>query len=159
MQIYSVIAVTAVLLLAAGGLLASHVWAWRTSQRQELDAQELDYRRRQFRRRMHTSAMLGLLAVVTLAGYLLTLQFRSGWLALVFSGSVMVLACWVVLLALMDMWATKRHFGRLRQDCLVEQAKLEAELRHIQAVRGNGKAKPMRPGRAPDKKKTERRED
>lgn len=139
MQIYSVIAVTIVLLLAAGGLLASHVWAWRTSQHEELDPQERDYRRRQFRRRMHTSAMLGLLAVVTLGGYLLTLWFRSAWLAVLFSGSVMVLACWVVLLALLDMYATKRHFGRLRQDCLVEQAKLEAELRRIQAVRGNGK--------------------
>jgi hypothetical protein len=139
MQIYSVIAVTAVLLLAAGGLLASHVWVWRASRRQKLDPQELDYRRRQFRRRMHTSAMLGLLAVVTLGGYLLTLWFRSAWLIVVFSGSVMVLACWVVLLALLDMYATKQHFGRLRQDCLVEQAKLEAELRRIQAVRGNGK--------------------
>lgn len=159
MDIWQTVVISLVILLASTVLLISHVRTWRAMQAEPLEPEDREYRRRQFRRRMHTSAMLGLLAVVTLAGYLLTLQFRSGWLALVFSGSVMVLACWVVLLALMDMWATKRHFGRLRQDCLVEQAKLEAELRHIQAVRGNGKAKPMRPGRAPDKKKTERRED
>ncbi len=88
---------------------------------------------------MHTSATLGLLAVAVLIGYLLTLWLRSSWLALVFSTSVMVLTCWVVLLAAMDIWATKRHFGRLRQNCLVEQAKLEAQIRRIQAIRGNGK--------------------
>ena len=47
---------------------------------------------------------------------------------------------WVALLALVDMWATKHHFGRLRHRCLVEQAKLEAEARRIRSVRGNGKA-------------------
>jgi UDP-N-acetylmuramyl pentapeptide phosphotransferase/UDP-N-acetylglucosamine-1-phosphate transferase len=139
MQIYSVIFVSAILLLTAAALLVSHVWAWRASQRQELDTGERDYRRRQFRRRMHTSATLGLLGVAVLIGYLLTLWFQASWLALVFSASVMVLLCWVVLLAAMDIWATKRHFGRLRQDCLVEQAKLEAQIRRIQAVRGNGK--------------------
>lgn len=151
----AVILVSALLLLAATGLLAWHVWAWRTSQRQDLDARELDYRRRQFRRRMYTSGMLALLAVVVVTGYLLTLWFLSGWLVVVFSASVAVLACWVVLLGLLDMWATKRHFGRLRQDCLVEQAKLEAELRRIQAVRGNGKATTTRPGHGQDAKKTE----
>ncbi len=154
MQIYSVIFVSAILLLTAVGLLVSHVWAWRAFQRQELDAKELDYRRRQFRRRMHTSAALGLLAVATLAGYLLTLWLRSSWLALLFSTAVMVLACWVVLLAAMDIWATNRHFGRLRQDCLVEQAKLEAQIRRIQALRGNGKGDVVGPQR-----KEQRRED
>jgi phosphatidylglycerophosphate synthase len=139
MHIYSVILVSAILLLTAVGLLVSHVWAWRAAERQGLDAEELDYRRRQFRRRMHTSATLGLLAVMVLVGYLLTLWLRSSLLALLFSASVMVLTCWVVLLAAMDIWATKRHFGRLRQNCLVEQAKLEAQIRRIQAIRGNGK--------------------
>ena len=74
-----------------------------------------------------------------LAGYLLTLWLRSRWLALVFSIVVMVLFCWVVLLAAMDIWASKRYFGRLRQDCLVEQAELESQVRRIQSIRGNGK--------------------
>jgi amino acid permease len=154
MQIYSVILVSAILLLTAAGLLVSHVWAWRAAKQQELDAEELDYRRRQFRRRMHTSATLGLLALTVLIGYLLTLWFRSSWLALLFSASAMMLTCWVVLLAAMDVWATKRHFGRLRQNCLVEQAKLEAQIRRIQAVRGNGKGNP-----AARQQKEQRRED
>ena len=76
MQIYSVILVSAILLLTAAGLLVSHVGRG-TAKQQELDAEELDYRRRQFRRRMHTSATLGLLALTVLIGYLLTLWFRS----------------------------------------------------------------------------------
>jgi hypothetical protein len=88
---------------------------------------------------MHTSAMLGLLAIAVLIGYVLTWWLRSGWFALVFWTAVMVLACWVMLLAAMDIWATKRHFGRLRHHYVVEQAKLEAQIRRIQALRGNGK--------------------
>jgi len=139
MDIYSVIVVSVILLLTATGLLLSHVWAWRAFQQQPLEAEELDFRRRQFRRRMHTSAMLGLLAIAVLIGYVLTWWLRSGWFALVFWTAVMVLACWVMLLAAMDIWATKRHFGRLRQHYVIEQAKLEAQIRRIQALRGNGK--------------------
>jgi hypothetical protein len=54
----------------------------------------------------------------------------------------------------MDIWATKRHFGRLRQDCLVEQAKLESQIRRIQAIRGNGKGE-----NAARQPKSPRRED
>ena len=141
MDLASVISVSAALLLAAMVLLVSHVWTWRAFQRQQLDAVELNYRRRQFRRRMQTSASMGLLGAAMSIGYLLTLWLRSGWFALVYWTAMMVLACWVVLLAAMDIWATNRHFGRLHHDCMVEQAKLQAEIRRIQAYRGNGKGK------------------
>ena len=88
---------------------------------------------------MQTSAMLGLLAVAVLVGYVLTVWLRSGSFAVIYWMGVMGLACWIALLAMMDFWATKHHFGRLRHDCLVEQAKLQSQLRQIQAVRGNGK--------------------
>ena len=139
-DIYSVIFVSMLLLLAAVGLIVSHVRSWRAFQQQNLDAEEFDYRRRQFRRRMQTSALLGLLAVAMPVGHVLTVWIRSGWFAVVFWMSVMAVACWVALLAAVDIWATKHHFSRLRHHCLVEQAKLQAELRRIQAVRGNGQA-------------------
>ncbi len=154
MDISSVILVSVLLLLAASGLMVSHVWTWRAFQQEELDAEEFDYRRRQFRRRMQTSAMLGLLAAAVLVGYVLTVWLRSGWFALVFWMAVIGVACWVALLAAVDIWATKHHFGRLRHHCLVEQAKLQAEIRRIQAVRGNGKA-----GGRNRAKKEQKRED
>ena len=154
MDIYSVIFVSVLLFLAAVGLMVSHVRTWRAFQHAELDAEEFDYRRRQFRRRMQTSAMLGLLAVAMLVGYVLTLWIRSGWFALTFWIAVMALACWVALLAAVDIWATKHHFGRLRHHCLLEQAKLQAELRRIQAIRGNGKVGKIHHG---DTENTEQR--
>jgi hypothetical protein len=139
MDIYSVILVSAILLLASAGLLVSHVRSWRAFQQEESDTEEFDYRRRQYRRRMQTSALLGLLAGAMLIGYVLTFWIGSGWFATLFWTAMMALAAWVALLAVVDMWATKHHFGRLRHDCLVEQAKLEAEIRRIQAVKGNEK--------------------
>ena len=89
---------------------------------------------------MQTSAMLGLLAVALFGGKLLTEWMGSRLFFAVYWFGVILVVLWVALLAIVDMWATKHHFGRLRHHCLVEQAKLEAEVRRIQAVRGNGKA-------------------
>jgi amino acid permease len=147
MDLCSVILVSAILLLVAVGLMISHVRSWRAYQKEELDAEDFDYRRRQLRRRMQTSAMLGLLAVALLVGYVLMVWLHSAWFAAVFWTAVMAVACWVALLAGVDMWATRHHFGRLRHECRVEQAKLEIELRRIQAIRGNGKAATKNEGR------------
>jgi UDP-N-acetylmuramyl pentapeptide phosphotransferase/UDP-N-acetylglucosamine-1-phosphate transferase len=140
-SVSSVIFVTVLLLLAAAGLMVSHVRTWRVFRQTEIDPEEFDYRRRQFRRRMQTSAMLGVLGVAMLAGYILTLWLRSPAFTLVFWIAILLVLVWTCLLALVDIWATKHHFGRLRDHCLVEQAKLRAEIRRIQAFRGNGKGK------------------
>jgi hypothetical protein len=147
MDLSTVIVVSSLLLLAAAVMMLSHLRAWRTFQQQlpengdcplsPADTEELDYRRRQFRRRMQTSAMLGLLAFA-LPGIFLTAWLRSGWFFLIYCVAVILGVCWVLLLALVDVWATKHHFGRLRHQCLVEKLKLNAEVRRIQAARGNG---------------------
>jgi hypothetical protein len=141
MDLPSILIVSLVLLLAAVGLIVSHIRSWREYVRQEANAEDFDYRRRQYRRRMQTSAMLGILGIAMSAGYGLTLWLDSGWFAVVYWTAVMALAFWVVLLALVDIWATKHHFGRLRHQCFVEQVKLESELHRLQSIRGNGKPK------------------
>jgi hypothetical protein len=138
MELLTVITVSSLLLLAAGVMMLSHVRAWRAFQQEGLDPEEFDYRRRQFRRRMQTSAMLGLLAVSLPVGIGLSIWLRSGWFALIFCAAAILLVCWVLLLALVDVWATKHHYGRLRHQCLVEKLKVEAEIRRVQAARGNG---------------------
>ncbi len=138
MDLPTVIIVSLLLLVAAGVMMLSHVRAWRAFRQQMLDAEDFDYRRRQFRRRMQTSAMLGLLAVALPVGIVLTNWLRSGWFVLFYCLAMIVVVFWVILLALVDAWATKHHFGRLRHQCMVEKLKLEAEIRRIQAVRGNG---------------------
>ena len=136
----SVALVSLFLLLFAAWFMVSHVQSWRAHQRQDLAPEDLDYRRRQYRRRMQTSAMLGVLAVAMFTWKLLTAWLHSPWFSAVFLIGIILLVCWIGLLALVDAWATKHHFGRLRHHCTVEQAKLEAEIRRIQSIRGNGKA-------------------
>jgi Na+/H+ antiporter NhaD/arsenite permease-like protein len=135
--------VSVFLLICTAGLMTLHVRTWRKAQRQELEADGLDYRRRQFRRRVQTSALLGLLAVAIFVG-----PFITGPPVVVFAfwGVVLLVVCWVALLAVVDVIATKIHFDRLREKYLVEQAKLQAELRRLQATRGNGRAAGRPPG-------------
>lgn len=133
MDFYATLAVSFVLLLVAAGMMSAHQRAWKSAREKELDAKEFDYRRRQFRRRMQTSAMLAVLAVALSVGYAATNWWIcSGLFAAVFWLATMLFACWVGLLALVDIWASKHYYGRQHHNYLVERAKLEAELRRMQ---------------------------
>ena len=132
--------VSLLLLSCAVGLMIWHVCSWRAAQRQQLDAKELDFRQRQFRRRMKTSATLAVLAVVLFMGEWLMVRLHWRLLGLFFWGGVLLVLMWVSFMAMIDVLATQFYFARRRQDCLVEQAKLQAELRRIQ-VSGNGRKK------------------
>jgi hypothetical protein len=140
MELFIVILVSVSLLSIAAGMIFWHIRSWRSFQRQELDAGERNYRWRQFRRRMQMSVMLGLLAIAFPVGDILTSHATidsAGWLAFYWLG-VIFLACWIVLLALVDMWATRHYFGRMDNRCFVEQIKLQAELRRIAEREKNG---------------------
>ncbi len=130
--------VSVVLLFCATAWMIGHWRSWRATGQQGLADDELKFRWRQFRRRMQTSAMLGLLAVAILVGPLLT---GPPWLVLVFWIGVLLVVVWVMLLALVDIWATKFHFSRLRQAYLKQEAELQAEVRRVRAARGNGQAR------------------
>ena len=153
MDIWSSLLISSFLLLCAAGLMASHVRSWRNvlGQRQGLDSREFDYRWRQYRRRMQTSAMLGLLAVALLVGQLIQRLSLPPLAVFVFWGGVLLLVVWLALLAVADIVATKHYFGKLRRDFLIEQAKLQAELRRIQQLRGNGQAQSGRAEGADEK--------
>jgi hypothetical protein len=141
MDFITIFTVSALLLLAAVVMMISHIRAWRSFKRQDADAEDAGYRWRQFRRRMQMSAMLGMVAIAVPVGFVLSPYLRSGWFDFVYWIATMLVVCWIILLAAVDIWATKYHFGRLHQKCLIERAKLEAEARRVQAVKGNGKAK------------------
>ena len=130
------------LLALSAGLIVWHVRSWR-GRRGPMEPRELDFRRRQFRRRMQTSAALGLLAVVLLAGQWLVPWFHSRAVVVFFLIGVLGAVLWIGLMALLDLMATRFHFSRQHQDYLVEQARLRAELRKINERRraegGGGK--------------------
>ena len=134
--------ISSLLLACATGLMIAHVRSWRAAKAQSLTAAELDFRQRQFHRRMRISATLGLLAVGIFVGELLVPWLHSRVFAGIFWGGVLGVLAWLLLMAATDMLATQFHFSRLRQDYLVEQAKLHSELRRIQSTAGNGHIEP-----------------
>ena len=130
----SVIVATVLILFGAGQIFL-HIRTWREARRVDMDTKERDYRWRQFRRRIQTSAMLVLLGVALPVG-----QWIAGppWVILTYWGAVVLLVLWLALLALADMIATKYYFGRVRQHYMLEEVKLQAELRRLQGVQRNG---------------------
>jgi hypothetical protein len=141
-EVWSSVLIGLVLLVAAGWLTSSHLRTWRTVQqhREQLEPKEFDYRRRQFRRRMQTTAMLGLLGLGILAAQLVSVLPVRPQVIVICWGVVMLLAVWLGLLAVADLVSTRYYFGRLKHDYFLEQVRLEAELRRLQRVRGDGHA-------------------
>ena len=127
------------LLIAAAWLMGWHLKSWKAASTNTKDAKGLDYHWRQFRRRMQCSAMLVLLAVAILVGQWIT---APPWLVILFWGGVLLIVAWLALLAVADIIVTVHHFQGLRDDCLVEQAKLRAEAKRIKAAGGNGREIP-----------------
>jgi hypothetical protein len=142
MDMFSVIAFTLFVVLSAAGLMAWHVRAWRASARSADDQEEFLYHRRQFRRRMQTSAMLGVLGVGVLVGRLLMNLPLPRVFLLSYWAGVLLLLVWLALLALVDIWATKFYFGRLRDRVRLEQAQLRAVAERRLAERDNGQPPP-----------------
>ena len=138
--------VSLLLLVATAGLMTWHTLSWRAAQKRPLAAVEFDFRRRQYHRRMQTSAMLGLLAVALFAGELIIPIIHSRRFGICYWAGVLVMVLWICLMALVDMLATHFHFSRLRQDSVVEQARLRTELRRIQSLQGNGHGKSQADG-------------
>lgn len=149
MELWSSILVGLLLVFAAACFVRWHANAWRAlgERASELDVEEIDFRRRQLRRRTQTSAMLGLVGIGMLVGRLLLVWRAHPTVILLFWGGVVLLVLWLGLLAVADMVATRFYFGRLRQNCLVEQARLRAQLRRVERTRGNGQADAESSGR------------
>jgi heme exporter protein D len=137
-DVWQSVAISVVILLAAAALLVSHVRAWKAFQAEPLEPEDREYRRRQFRRRMQCSSMLGLLAIAIVVGRLIMLIPAPPLPVFVYWSAVVLVVLWIGLLAVVDMIATKHHFARVRDHCLIEQAKLQAELRRLQGNGHNG---------------------
>jgi hypothetical protein len=136
--------VSLVLCLSSAGLIVWHVRAWQRLQQAGTDALERDFRRRQYRRRMQTSIMLGLLGVAIFVGQLLMTPNTAWHLLVIYWSGVVVLVLWVALLAVADMTATSFYYSREKTQCVVEQARLQNELRQARetlAKSRNGKPK------------------
>ena len=113
-----------VLVLLAAGLVASHVRAFRAAKARGERGQNFEFARRQFRRRIQASSILGLLGVAILVGPLIESPLASVF----YWEFVVLLACWMGVLALADLRATHYHYGLERDQHRIDLAKMKAEL-------------------------------
>ena len=153
MDIWSAVPIPLFLLICAAVLMGMHARTWRSVQEQEMESAERDYHRRQFRRRMQSSGMLGVLAVGIFAGQWVS-QVARPTIVFIFWGGVALVVVWVGVLAVADILATKHYYGRLRQGFVIEQAKLQAQLRRMQQARRNGQGAPRQRKRGSEERET-----
>lgn len=134
----------ALIVLFAGVMIYSHLATWRDlkENKSQEDAADHDFRRRQCRRRLQASSLLALVGVAMFVGQLIDAQRNPSFFVFYWC-AVALLVLWVVLLALADVLATRFRLGQLRQDRLIETAKLQAQLRIVKA-RQNGTHEPPR---------------
>ena len=87
---------------------------------------------------MWTSATLAAIALLLPLGEFLVPRIHSRLFGLLYWAGVLLGLCYVCLMAVIDMLATKFYYSRLQQDCRIQQARLQAELKRIQQKEGNG---------------------
>jgi hypothetical protein len=89
---------------------------------------------------MQTSAMLALAAMALGTGDWVTRQVGAPWFVVVYWLAVCLLVCWMAALALIDAWSSRLYYGRIQQQCRLEEIKLQGEIRRLQAARNDGEA-------------------
>lgn len=124
------------------GLMRWHFVAWR-EQREDpsLSNAERGLYGRRYRRRMQTSGLLAVLGVLLGLGDVVVAQQISPMLFAAWILAMLLLVCWIILLALGDMASTAVHsrqqLARVRQ----EQRALELRLEEMKNRRsGNGQS-------------------
>jgi hypothetical protein len=124
---FATIFVSLTLLGVSGLLLDSHRRAWRHAQDStDLPPQEKRYSLSQYRRRMQASGMIGLIGAAIAVGPLVPHRPEPMTLYL----AALLAACaWIMLMALLDYWATRQHYRRIRSEQLTAQVRLTMELR------------------------------
>lgn len=107
--------------------------AWRHASADEMP--ERDFLDRRYRRRRRANVMISLVGLAVILG----VWVPDTLVAVVYWLGVALLVCWMALLAVADLIATRRYYGRLHQDQKNERALLEAELDQIRRRDGNGR--------------------
>jgi hypothetical protein len=120
--------VTSLLLLGLSGfLLDSHRRSWRAAQADEqLSEKDLRFARAQYLRRRQASGIIGLLGVAIGVGPLVP---PEPWSMLLYVAAMAAACGCMLVLAALDMWATRQNLARLRAEQLAAQMKLVRELR------------------------------
>jgi hypothetical protein len=127
------------LIVAAVVMIVQHVRTWHQALGDEsADDRERRFRRSQFRRRLQISGLLGMLGMGIVGGHFLRSPPLAAWKIAVYWGLMLVLALWLILLAMIDAMVTRFYFGSAQQKNFSEQSRLRVQLRRIQEEHRSG---------------------
>lgn len=132
-------AVGGILVLFGLTLIRTHVVNWRRIKNDpHLPDRDRHYYYRRYRRRMQTSGLLAVIGVLIPVGDSLIPWQNFPGLFLAYWGGIVLLALWMILLALGDYTSTRVHsqaeLDRIRQ----KQAALEAQVARMKRHGANG---------------------
>ena len=133
------------LVLLGGWFLSLHLRTWRKHKQDEtLDEADRRFYFRQFRRRMQASGIILVIGVMVPVGDLLIPWGKEdASVATLYWLFVLALTCWVLLLAMGDLFSTRAHSRAALSRLRSKQRKLQAEADRLRAAHrdpGNGHA-------------------
>jgi hypothetical protein len=119
--------VSLLLIGLSGVLLDMHLRSWRTDQiDSSLTERDRRFAKAQFRRRVQASGIIGVLGAAIGVGPLVP---REPWPMVLYVGFMAAACLCIMLLATLDLWATRMNYERLRSEQLAAQVKLARELK------------------------------
>jgi hypothetical protein len=117
-----------VLMGLSGFLLDVHRRSWRAALADSsLTDRDRRFARSQYRRRNQASAMIGVMGAAVAVKPLVPAE---PWPLLIYMGTLTGACVCIMLLAALDVWATRQNYARLRSEQLAAQMKLLREMRH-----------------------------
>lgn len=124
---FSVYATSLLLVGLSGVLLDSHRRSWRAAQEDgNLTERDRRFARAQYNRRTQASGIIGLLGAAIGLGPLVP---HEPWPMVLYVAAMGGACACMLLLAALDVWATRQNFARLRSEQLAAQIKLARETR------------------------------
>jgi len=123
------VAIISLTMLGLSGLLIdSHRRTWREARDSaSLSQADKQFARAMYGRRMQASGLVGLMGAAIGVWPLIDNQARP--IALLVYTAILLSACaWSMALAVLDIWATRRHYHRKRIETLKKQMQLTVEM-------------------------------
>ena len=123
-----VILISLMLLGVSGLLIDSHRRTWREARDSStLPERDKRFARSMYGRRMQASATIGAIGAAISVWPIVQAQ-RQPWPLALYTAALLVGCSWIMLLALADFWATRRHYRRLKSEHRAKQVQLAVEM-------------------------------
>jgi hypothetical protein len=113
------------LLGLSGLLIDSHRRSWREANDAKLPERDCRFAHSMYRRRMQASGTIGIMGAGV--GVWPIVPRQAGPMAL-YTATLLAACAWIMVLAVLDVWATRRHYRRIRSEQLAKQLQLALEI-------------------------------